>query len=211
MSEPDLVAQDGRPVGRRGAQTRRKLLDATAQLLEHHGVRDLRVVDIARAVGTSPATFYQYFRDVEEAVLTLASDVGDEVGPLVALLEGSWEGTRGLDSARELVDGFVQYWDRHRAVLRTRNLAAQEGDARFREVRNRTLGVFTQRIAAKVADAQADGRVDAEISPAAAGAALVALIERMAAFHYDLEPLGVTRAALVETTARIIHQTVTGS
>jgi hypothetical protein len=144
-------------------------------------------------------------------VLALASDLGDEVGPLVALLDGSWEGQAGLDSARALVDGFVDYWDRHRAVLRTRNLAAQEGDARFREVRNRTLGVFTQRIAAKVADGQAAGRVDAEISPAAAGAALVALIERMAAFHYDLEPLGVSRADLVETTARIIHQTVNGS
>ena len=61
------VALDGRPLGKRGAQTRRRLLDATATLLETHGIRDLRVVDIARAVGTSPATFYQYFRDVEEA------------------------------------------------------------------------------------------------------------------------------------------------
>jgi AcrR family transcriptional regulator len=211
MDETDLVAQDGRAVGRRGAQTRRKLLDATAQLLEHHGVRDLRVVDIARAVGTSPATFYQYFRDVEEAVLALASELDDEIGPLVALLDGSWEGPAGLAAARELVDGFVDYWDRHRAVLRTRNLAAQEGDSRFREVRNRTLGVFTQRIAAKVAESRQAGRVVSEISPTAAGAALVALIERMAAFHYDLEPLGVSRADLVETTARIIHQTVTGT
>jgi AcrR family transcriptional regulator len=211
MDEPDLVAQDGRAVGRRGAQTRRKLLDATAQLLEHHGVRDLRVVDIARAVGTSPATFYQYFRDVEEAVLALASDLDDEIGPLVALLDGSWAGAPGLDAARALVDGFIDYWDRHRAVLRTRNLAAQEGDSRFREVRNRTLGVFTQRIAAKVAESRQAGRVVPEISPTAAGAALVALIERMAAFHYDLEPLGVSRADLVETTARIIHQTVTGT
>jgi AcrR family transcriptional regulator len=207
----ELVAQDGRPVGKRGAQTRRKLLDATARLLEHHGVRDLRVVDIAREVGTSPATFYQYFRDVGEAVLALASDVGDELGPLVALLDRTWEGDAGLDAARALVDGFVDYWDRHRAVLRTRNLAAQEGDARFREVRNRTLGVFTQRIGAKVAESQAAGRVVAEISPAAAGAALVALIERMAAFHFDLEPLGVTRADLVETTARMLHQTVMGT
>jgi hypothetical protein len=32
----------------------------------------------------------------------------------------------------------------------------------------------------------------------------------MAAFHHDLEPLGIDRAALVETTARIIQQTVAG-
>jgi hypothetical protein len=35
-------------------------------------------------------------------------------------------------------------------------------------------------------------------------------MERMAAFHADLEPLGVPRADLVETTARIIYQVVTG-
>jgi len=32
----------------------------------------------------------------------------------------------------------------------------------------------------------------------------------MAAFHTELEPLGVDREDLVETAARILHQTVTG-
>jgi AcrR family transcriptional regulator len=205
------LALDGRPLGKRGAQTRRRLLDATATLLETHGIRDLRVVDIARAVGTSPATFYQYFRDVEEAVLALAAEVGDEIKPLARLLEDPWDNDDGLDAARALVDGFVTYWDRHRAVLRTRNLAAQEGDARFREVRNGTLIEFTARFDAKVAASRANGAVSPAMSAPAAAAALVALIERMAAFHKDLEPMGVSRADLVETTARIIHQTVVGT
>lgn len=208
MDQP--VALDGRQLGRRGAQTRRRLLDATATLLETHGVRDLRVVDIAREVGTSPATFYQYFRDAEEAVLALASDTGEEIAHLADLLDGPWAGEAGLDAARELVDGFVEYWDKHRAVLRTRNLAAQEGDQRFREVRNMTLSAFTARFTGLVEASQRDGRVSPALSPTAAAAALVALIERMAAFHRDLEPMGITRADLVETTARIIHQTVVG-
>jgi AcrR family transcriptional regulator len=206
-----IEALDGRPLGKRGAQTRRRLLDATGELLETHGIRDLRVVDIARAVGTSPATFYQYFRDVEHAVLMLAADAGDEVLPLARLVEEPWDGAAGLDAARALVDGFVTYWDNHRAVLRTRNLAAQEGDLRFREVRNRTLGEFTSRFARKIEAARARGDVSEAISPVAAAAALVALIERMAAFHRDLEPMGIGRADLVETTARMIHQTVVGT
>jgi hypothetical protein len=36
------------------------------------------------------------------------------------------------------------------------------------------------------------------------------MLERMAAFHRDLEELGISRDELVETTARIIYQTVTG-
>ncbi len=205
------IAIDGRALGSRGARTRRRLLEATAELLETHGIRDLRVVDIARHVETSPATFYQYFRDVEDAVLALAGEVGESTAPLIAVLAGSWDADGALDSARSLVQGFVDFWDVNRAVLRTRNLAAQEGDQRFRDVRNRALEPFTEGLAEHVRVAQLAGRVPAELSPAAAGAALVALLERMAAFHRDLEPLGIDRAQIVETTARIIQQTVAGS
>jgi AcrR family transcriptional regulator len=207
----DMVAIDGRALGKRGAQTRARLLDATEKLLDDHGIRDLRVVDIARLVGTSPATFYQYFRDVEDAVLALAEAAGDDVAPLARYLDRPWRVGAGLDDARALVDGFFDYWDRHRPVLRTRNLAAQEGQPRFREIRNRALEPFLTRLSTKIAASQREGLVAEELSPVAASAALVALIERMAAFHHDLEPIGVDRPALVETTARIIHQTVVGS
>src|SRR5437867_539211 len=100
MSLPaELVALDGRRLGRRAQVTRRRLLDATADLLESHGILDLRVVDIARKVGTSPATFYQYFRDVEEAVLVLAEEVGEELQPLAEVVDRPWRGGAGLDAA----------------------------------------------------------------------------------------------------------------
>ena len=204
------MALDGRALGRRGALTRCRLLDATTRLLEDSGIRDLRVVDIARDVGTSPATFYQYFRDVAEAVLILAEDVGEDLAPMGNLLARDWDGPDGLATARQLVDAFIEYWDSHRAVLRTRNLAAQEGDQRFRTVRNESLRPLREGLADKVAVAQRDGRVSAGIAPMAAAAALSSMMERMAAFHTDLEPLGVDREDLVETTARILHQTVTG-
>ena len=209
-SEAAALAIDGRPLGRRAQLTRQRLLDATAELLASRGIRDLRVVDIARQVGTSPATFYQYFRDVEEAVLTLAEQLGDDLHPLTELLEAPWRGTAGLEAARQLVDGFITYWDDHRAVLRVRNLAAEEGDTRFRQARIRTLGVITEGLRVQIADAQKAGRVDAEVAPYAAAAGLVAMMERMAAYHLDLEPRGTTRRDIVETVARIIHLTVTG-
>lgn len=207
---PEILAPDGRRLGRRAQETRRRLLDATARLLESHGVLDLKVVDIAREVGTSPATFYQYFRDVEEAVLALAEDVGEEVLPLAELVDQPWRGAGGLDVARALVSGFIAHWDNHRAILRTRNLAAQEGDARFRALRIRTLSVITDRLSDKIAEQQDAGRVAAEITPYAAAAAVVAMMERMAAYHFDIEHRGVSRDEMVETISRIVHQTVTG-
>ena len=199
------VALDGRPLGRRGAETRQRLLDATSQLLEDKGLRELKVVDIARAVGLSPATFYQYFADVEAAVLALSIAVGEETSSLAGLLAEDWNRPDGLTFARRLVEDFIANWDEHRAVLRTRNLAAQEGDERFRSVRNESLRPLTEGIGAKVA-----ARRDSGLSPYAAGAAMVSMLERMAAFHTDLEAYGTSRADVVETTARILHHTATG-
>jgi AcrR family transcriptional regulator len=207
----DVLAIDGRRLGRRAQLTRRRLLDATAELLATEGILDLTVVDIARRVGTSPATFYQYFQNVEEAVLALADEVGDQLHHLVRHLDDAWQGARGLDTARALVDDFLEYWDAHRAVLRTRNLAAQEGDPRFREVRNRALSTITDGLATKVTECQRAGKVAAEINPYAAASAMVAMMERMAAYHVDLEPRGISRPDMVETVARIVYRTVTGT
>ncbi len=203
--ETDPVALDGRSLGHRGAQTRARLLDATARLLEDNGLRELRVVDIARAVDLSPATFYQYFADVEAAVLALSIAVGEETSSLSGLLAEDWIQPNGLTFARQLVEDFITNWDEHRAVLRTRNLAAQEGDERFRAVRNESLRPLTEGIGAKVA-----ARSDSGLSPYAAAAAMVSMLERMAAFHSDLEAYGTSRADVVETTARILHHTATG-
>ena len=73
-----------------------------------------------------------------------------------------------------------------------------------------TLQPLTERLAAKVSRSQRAGRVDDGVSAIAAASALVAMMERMAAFHTDLEPLGATRDDVVETTARIVYQVVMG-
>ena len=80
---PARVDQSGRVLGPKAQQTRQRLLDATHALLARRGLRELRVVEIARKIGTSPATFYQYFSDVEEAVLSLAEQAGENVPAIV--------------------------------------------------------------------------------------------------------------------------------
>lgn len=86
----DIHAADGRVIGARAQATRRKLLDATAKLLTEQGILDLRVVDISREIGTSPATFYHYFNDVDEAILELASEATEDEKPLVDHLKPGW-------------------------------------------------------------------------------------------------------------------------
>jgi len=209
-AERKTVDQSGRALGPRAMNTRQRLLDATALLLGQQSVRDVSVVEIARSAGTSPATFYQYFKDVSDATLRLAEQAADEMPAVVELIEGSWRGQRGLDTARRLADAFVQHWDSHRAVLLVRNLAADEGDRRFQKVRREALRPVLESLAKKIQESQASARVADDLHPHAAAAALAAILERLAAYHKDLEPLGVTRDDLVETCAHIVFQTVTG-
>ena len=202
-----IVDQTGRVLGPRAQSTRRRLLDATAELLEARSLRDLRVADITRLVGASPATFYQYFRDVEDAVLELARRATDGMPAIVEMIEGDWSGAGGLDRARRIADAFVRHWDEHRAALRIRNTASDEGDARFQAVRQKAMLPVLGAFAAQIEHRRGH---DTGEHPHAAAAALGAILERLAAYHTELEIFGVARSELVETTARIVHRTVTG-
>ena len=44
----------------------------------------------------------------------------------------------------------------------------------------------------------------------AAAAAMASILERLAAYHRELEGLGMSRSDLVESSAEILHRTVAG-
>jgi len=207
VSTPPTLDQSGRVVGPRGLRTRTRLLDALATLLRERSVREIRVADIASRVGTSPATFYQYFQDVSEATLRLAERAAEEMPGIVARIAWPWEGEQALVTARALVTAFVEHWDAHRAVLRLRDLASEEGDRRFQKLRRQSLYPVLEALTRSI---EAQGRGADELHPRAAAAAVAAILERLAANRAELEPMGVTREDLIETTARIVHQIVTG-
>ncbi len=206
-----VVDQNGRPLGPRALRTRSRLLEATRRLLDERPLRDVAVVDIARRAGTSPATFYQYFKGPEEAILELAARAADEMPGVLEELRGLAPGPGALPAARAFVRAFIAHWDRHRAVLLVRNLAAESGDRRFARVRRRALGPLLERLAALTAEGQRSGNVSRHLNPHAGGAALASIVERLSAYHRELEPTGVSLEDLVETTARILVQVATGT
>jgi AcrR family transcriptional regulator len=211
----NIVDLSGRPLGQRALKKRRQLMDATVELLKHRSLRDLRVVDIARAVGTSPATFYQYFKDVEDVALQLAEEATDKMPSMMKIFEGDWEGERGMQKAREVVDAFIQYWDEHGSVLRVRNVAADEGNARFLAVRSKAtapmLAAMTAQMERRSAENHkglAETKSKNKIKPLAAAVAMGAILDRLSAYRKELEALGLTRADIVETSAQILHKTL---
>ncbi|MEU5224701.1 TetR family transcriptional regulator [Streptomyces toyocaensis] len=202
---------DGRVAGRRGQATRQKLLDCLSEMLSSSPYRDVKVIDVARRAGTSPATFYQYFPDVEGAVLELAEEMASESGGLTALVEGrSWAGRAGWQTAQELVDGFLEFWRQHDAILRVVDLGAAEGDKRFYKIRMKVLNSVNTSLAASVAELQSKGRIDKDVNPGAIAGSLVAMLAAAASHQKGFSSWGVKQAELKPNLALLVHLGVTG-
>lgn len=209
MTDPGDVSTVDRLLGRRGQVTRQKLLDAATGLLESSTYRDLKVVDIARDAGTSPATFYQYFADVEDAVLAIADEMASTVGPDLAtrIVGRTWSGEGAWQASLDIADGFIELWDRDRPVLRVIDLATDEGDARFRNVRTRLLGAPAEAFVEVLQSRDPSASRSKALSDAGV---LVSMLAHVAAHRDGLEQWGATGTDLRCSMARVVFTTMTG-
>lgn len=201
----ELRAVDGRVPGRRGRATRDKLLVATAELLDKMSYRDLTVVEIAKRAKTSTATFYQYFADVQAALVELARELSEEAPRIVDIIASSDWRSDGDKAAGSLVDAFVDLWDRHHAILRVVDLATAEGDLRFRNIRTHLLS--------QVNDALRDAIVRSSktrLEPRAHAAALVSLLAHVAEHRYGFEFWGIKLDDVRASTAHLVAVGIRG-
>jgi AcrR family transcriptional regulator len=213
-----LSTTDGRVPGERGRQTRQRLLEATVELLSTTSWRSVKVTDIARQAGTSPATFYQYFGNVEQAIRVLAEGMVDEAAQLAELVGGDWSAGASWETALAVTEGFLSYWEDNRAVFRVVDLATEEGDSQLRGIRVRALNAVTVALAqvigsATPADRDLPGTATdspAGSEPMAVAGALVAMFASVSAHRYGFEFWGIRTHNLIDTQARMLHWAVTG-
>jgi AcrR family transcriptional regulator len=202
-----VTTVDGRVAGRRGQATRQKLLDCLGKMLGTSPYRDVKVIDVARKAGTSPATFYQYFPDVEAAVLEIAEGAVSESAALSELVSGrSWAGKAGRQTAEELVDGFLTFWRRNDAILRVIDLGAAEGDRRFVRIRTRVQGAVVKPLTEAIDEL---GR-SKEVSAAALAGALVTMLASVSSQPKSLQSLGAKQTDLKPALTLLVHLGVTG-
>jgi AcrR family transcriptional regulator len=202
----ELTAADGRTPGRRGRATRERLLAATADLLATRSYREVKVVDIARAAGSSPATFYQYFADVEAAIVVLAQRAVEDGRSLVeAVTDVDWRGRAASTAAEALVTAFLGFWHDHAAVMRVIDLAIVEGDRRFRDLRNDLLGPVTEALANGVAE-----RRGGDADPRSEAAALVSMLAHVSEHQAGLDQWGADLGSVRDVMAAHVHWGVTG-
>lgn len=85
----------------RSGGARGEILAAAARALAAHGYHGMSMRDLARAVGRSPATFYNYFDSKEELLFLV------QCRAFESLLEAAQQALEGLEDAHERLYVFV--------------------------------------------------------------------------------------------------------
>ncbi|WP_329492948.1 TetR family transcriptional regulator [Kitasatospora herbaricolor] len=179
---------DGRAIGPRGLQTRQLLLEATTAALAEIGYADVQVIDVARAAGTSPATFYQYFRSRDEVVLELAHAAAADFADAIQVPRG--DGMVDSNSLAKAVDSFFSIWPTHGPVLRVVELLAPT-DKEFSRARNDINKSLTATIARAATGGHAAGLATA----------MVAMLSATAAQNPSKKAKALARNLVLESTA----------
>jgi AcrR family transcriptional regulator len=203
-----ISATDGRVPGSRGRATRQRLLASTTSLLDTTSWRSIKVIDIAKGAGTSPATFYQYFENVEQAILVLAEELVEGAERVGMQVDGDWSEKASWRTSCGVVDAFSSYWEQNRAVFRVVELATEEGDLRFHSQRVRALNAVTVALARAISTHNKEA-VGSGADPMALAATVVSMLAHVAAHRFGFEFWGIPTASMTDSQARLLHWTVT--
>jgi AcrR family transcriptional regulator len=113
----DVVTNvEGRPLSRRGLDTRRRLLDAAERVFGELGYHDASIVKIADAAGVAAGTFYLYFESKKAVFDELVRDLNRRIRH--AMKEGSSRGTGRLEQELLGFEAFFAFTREHPALYR---------------------------------------------------------------------------------------------
>ncbi len=172
--------KDGQAIGRKGAESRARLLAAALRLIAATPAEALTASAIAREAGLASQTFYLYFKGVDEALLCLSREASEDTGEIVLELDRPWNADQLRYHAECVVSAFYRYWDRHRAILNIRNFRADSGQEAFAEVRNVSAVPIVTKIATRIRAAHGEN-LPTEREAMSRAIIIFSAIERMAA------------------------------
>jgi len=128
------VSAKALPMGRKGKDTRRLLMATTRELLNTKSPLELSASTISRGAGTSPATFYVYFENVEDILWALCEEISEDMSHLFdddTLLRVP---ERLEEDALGFVRAYCDVWASHGPLLLYRNMEADRGNKRFNQL-----------------------------------------------------------------------------
>lgn len=196
----------GQRLGRKGQETRERILAALQRQLEGPVGCPITLTSVAREASVGMTTLYLYFPDLGELVLAGMQRIFDQAKlTFVETVRTRWPddelGRYCLTFTREYYD----FWQKHGRILHLRNSLADANDKRFQESRlSATLPLI------KMLVAQMDGEAEStDVCSVHFGMVLMTGLERIVTvitnphLHLIASPEHADR--LIEAEARLIE------
>lgn len=164
--------------GRKGKETRRALMAAARRLLDLVSPLSISAAAISKEAGTSPATFYVYFDNVEDILWALCEAISEDTSELFPEHAFLRIDERLEEDASAFVRGYRDIWSRHGPLLQYRNMEADRGNTRFNQLVLRIAlpileGLTTRIVEREPAISRSEANAEAVV--------MVAAIDRVAA------------------------------
>jgi len=112
----EILNTEGRPLSKRGLDTRRRLLDAAEAVFGELGYHDASVVRVAQDAGVAAGTFYLYFDSKKAIFDELVRDLNRRVRH--AMKEASSQGSTRLEQELLGFEAYFEFTSSHPALYR---------------------------------------------------------------------------------------------
>lgn len=127
----------GQRLGRKGLETRERIIRAALCLLEGQDV-PITLTAVAREAAVGMTTLYLYFPNLGDLVLAALMRVMDSAeAAYLDRLRAPWPDERLVECCLDFLRAHLRFWRDHARVLHMRNSYADASDVRFLEYRNK--------------------------------------------------------------------------
>lgn len=170
-SEPFISPVTGRPLTKRGEQTRRRILEAAEEVFAELGYHEASIVKITERARVALGTFYLYFDSKQTVFEALVIDLNARVRQ--SMSEAMANATSRLEAERLGFEGFFRFTASHPALYRVVREAEFVSPETMKLHYERIVEGYTSGLKA----AQQQGEVDPALDPAITSWALMGMGE----------------------------------
>ncbi len=121
----------GQRLGRKGRDTRQRILDGLARRLEQDDDAPVSLSAVAREASVALTTLYIYFSDLGELILAALEPVVKDARSLNVMLRTRWPDEQLPECCHAYLEAHQAYWIKNSRILHLRNSLADTGDRRL--------------------------------------------------------------------------------
>ena len=159
---------------------------------------------IAAQAGCASATFYVYFRDVQDILYALSEAATEEMLVAFSRLDVFKTNDRIAIDSEVFLRMMADEWTRHGAILHYRMMEADRGNPKFSRLRERWAGIVLERFADLLSQAAPTDTTLERSDFYAEGIVLFASIERLAAAAQRDPKLPISPEKMRNAQARVL-------